>query len=235
MGCFFSSHDKEFEEKLPYYLGISALFLPLFFVGIKFFLLKECFTYTHFPIRFNRKTRKVHVFRRNGTVMTEDWEKLYFTLCSCQEGEWEARGHRMAEDGVTVLETFSLPFAETMDRNRETSITWSFWEFVRRYMEEPDELPALADQIEHTVNVADRQENFFSGYARVYSLLGALGVVLFPFWAPLCFVYAIGRWIAMTTSRIPHWPAGIEAECQIEADDPYLRDAKHLASPAYQE
>jgi len=216
------------------YVGGSVIFFfgsIMLFINIKFFLLKECFTYTHFPIRFNRKTRKVHVFRRNGTVMTEDWEKLYFTLCPCQEDEWEVRGNRMDKDGITVLETFALPFADSLNRNRSTSKTWSFWEFVRRYMEEPDELPALADQVESVIDIADKREGFGNGFGRLFGVLGMLGVLLIFIWGPICFVYAIGRAIAMYTSKIPKWPAEIEAECKIEPDDPYLRDGEHLAQP----
>jgi hypothetical protein len=204
----------------------TILFLLTFlilFIATKFFLLKECFTYTHFPIRFNRKTRKVHVFRQNGTVMTEDWDKLYFTRCQRTYKDWEVRGHRLAEDGVTVLETFGLPAPE--------GSPWKtpFWEFVRRYMEAPDELLALAGQIEnhdHIVDVADQRECVFRGAGRVSSDLSPFFITLL---FPVVAAYALGRVIANYTSRIPKWPAEIEAECQIEPDDPYIRDAKHLA------
>jgi hypothetical protein len=39
----------------------------------------------------------------------------------------------------------------------------------------------------------------------------------------------IGRVIAMPTCKIPVWPQEIEEECKIEPDDPYIRDAQHLA------
>lgn len=43
-------------------------------------LKKESFAYTHFPIRFNRKTRTVHVFRTDGTVLSVPWDDVFFTL-----------------------------------------------------------------------------------------------------------------------------------------------------------
>jgi hypothetical protein len=206
---------------------IFIMVIPLQFVCIKFLILKECFIYTHYPIRFNRKTRKVHVFRIDGTVMTEDWDKLYFTLCQCEGMDMalqEMRVHRMAEDRKTVLETFALPVKDTPPAN-----VYAFWEFVRRYMENPDELPELAKQVDEVIDIADKREGFWSGFGRLYAEPGEiLPYILFPIWFPICLCYALGRWIATHTSRIPRWPAEIEAECQIEENDPNLRDAHHL-------
>jgi hypothetical protein len=220
------------KREYGYAFLLFAMFLPLLFIGIKL-LLKECFTYTHFPIRFNRKTRKVHVFRQNGTVMTEDWEKLYFTLVRCEGMDaalWGVLGHRMAEDGVIVLETFGLPTREALNRNRSNTLTWSMWEFIRRYMEEPDELPALAAQVETVPDIADRREGYIDGFIRLYSDTGIVGIVLAPITLPVGVCYALGRWIAHHTSKIPQWPAEVEAECQIDPDDPHIRDAKTLAA-----
>jgi len=47
--------------------------------------------------------------------------------------------------------------------------------------------------------------------------------------APVVFLCAIGRWIAMRTSKIPQWPEEIVAESQIDPNDPYIRDEHHLA------
>ena len=199
----------------------------MFFFCIKL-LLKECFTYTHFPIRFNRKTRKVHVFRQDGTVMTEDWDKLYFTLTKCRQNViWEVRGHRMAADGETVLETFGLPYADGLVYGTN-STTWSFWEFVRRYMEEPDELPALAAQVKDIPDIADKRETYLDGCGRLTKEFGSFGFLLLP----LTLIYAAGRWLATHTSKIPRWPEEIEAECAIEPNDPNVRDAKLIAKPA---
>jgi hypothetical protein len=44
---------------------------------------------------------------------------------------------------------------------------------------------------------------------------------------PILFPCSIGRWIAMKTNKIPVWPAEIEAECQVDPNDPYQRDEYH--------
>lgn len=46
--------------------------------GAIWLLRKESFAYTHYPIRFNRKTRTIHVFRIDGTVLSTSWDKVFF-------------------------------------------------------------------------------------------------------------------------------------------------------------
>jgi hypothetical protein len=43
-------------------------------------LLRESFSYTHFPIRLNRKDRKIYVWRRNGTVLSAPWDNVFFSF-----------------------------------------------------------------------------------------------------------------------------------------------------------
>ncbi|WP_019102444.1 DUF6708 domain-containing protein, partial [Chromobacterium haemolyticum] len=64
---------------------------------------------THYPIRFNRKTRKIHAFRLDGSILTADWDQVFFTQTPVTNNYWEIQGHILAEDGETVLETFALP------------------------------------------------------------------------------------------------------------------------------
>jgi amino acid transporter len=191
-------------------------------------LRKEIFCFTHYPIRFNRKTRKVHVFRFDGTVMTEDWDKLYFTLCESKFGNWEVRGHRLDEDKKTVLETFALTYFGHYDVDRENPLIWAQWEFVRRYMEEGPE--KLAGQVEWVMDIAEKRETFARGFWRQYAEFAPIPPVAWLM-SPLLFIYNIGRWIATRTSKIPVWPEEIEKECKIVPNDPYIRDAQHLAKP----
>ena len=58
-------------------IGAPALFW-------KWYLSVDFFTYTHYPVRFNRKTRKVYFFRHNGpggvTVVPWDDKDTYFHI-----------------------------------------------------------------------------------------------------------------------------------------------------------
>jgi hypothetical protein len=188
---------------------------------------RECFRYTHYPMLFNRKTRKVHLFRADGTVMTEDWDKLYFVLTGAILGDRKVSCFRLAEDGETVLEGMVLPFV--VDKNEHFLL--SQWEFVRRFMEEPDELPHLAGQVENVMDIAGRRESWLHGFQRLMISYSG-GVLSFAILSlPLVLLISIGRWIAVQTCTIPVWPEEVEKDCQIEPNDPYLRDRNHLAVP----
>ena len=199
------------------FLSIAAIF---WFKVFKY----EFNCFTHYPIRFNRKNRMVYVTRLDGTVMAESWDRLFFVLADLeqeQKGFYDIRGHRLAEDGKTVLESFALPlYGHINDENM-----FSLWEFIRRYMQEGPQ--AFMDDIEVVMDVSDRREAFWDGFARLGTDIGNdfLRLLLFPvnLW------YALGRWIAMHTSKIPVWPPEVEAECQIDPDDPYIRDRDNLA------
>jgi hypothetical protein len=209
---------------------LTVVFIPsllLFFYGF----MKENFRLTHYPMRFNRKTRKVHFFRTDGKVVTADWDNIYFTLWRprgavvAAVNGCEILGHVIAEDGKTVLETFGLPHEGSDDNKEENPVLWEQWEFVRRYMEEPAQLGELADQVNDIVDIAERREHFFHGMRRLVGDLSIEALIRLPLTLPII----IARWLANHTCRIPKWPAGIEAECQIDPDDPYIRDADHLA------
>src|SRR5690606_33940011 len=51
----------------------SAIVAAAFVLGFRL----EAFRWTHYPIRLNRKTRQVHVFRQDGTVLTAPWDELF--------------------------------------------------------------------------------------------------------------------------------------------------------------
>ncbi len=174
----------------------------------------ECFRHTHYPIRFNRKTRKVHVFRTDGTVLTADWDKLFFCLGRCyQPRNWTIQGHVLAKDNQTVVETFSLPEWGVGDHDRE--LLKHVWEYVRRYMEEGPE--PLIEQTPVVLPIADRREGFLFGWHRTHAIGGLFLLPVYLFFYP-------GRWIAMHTSKIPQWPADVEQQCRVAADDPCVRD-----------
>ncbi|MEJ8674581.1 hypothetical protein [Chromobacterium amazonense] len=93
--------------------GAAMLFILSFLGVLISYLMWMCMrkeiNYTHYPIRFNRKTRMVHVFRQDGTVLSVKWDKVFFTQILVTYGMWDMVGHVLDEDGVTVRETFGLP------------------------------------------------------------------------------------------------------------------------------
>jgi hypothetical protein len=186
-------------------------------------LRKESFAYTHYPIRLHRKTRTVYVFRFDGTVLTAKWDDIFFSLGRgarlSHKQEWDIRGHVLAADRKTVLETFVFSVhADDQDFVRR------HWEFLRRYMEDgPKEAAAL---VKIFSAVADQRETAKLGFYRMWANLG-FGTILGFVALPLVFPLWLGRLFAMRTSKVPVWPAEVEAACRIEPGDPYERDERN--------
>jgi len=202
--------------------GVWAL---IFFIGImvpmiliSIYLIKtEWFAWTHYPIRFNRKQQLVHVHRLNGTVFTVPWDEVFFTTgLSHAKGPtkaWYISGHVLADDGITVMETFCLPASHLIRKE-----LLRHWEFIRRYMEEGPE--AVVDAVDLCMPVDGRREGYTFGLLRLLMNFSGSTILLFPLTFPVCLVLSISRYIAMQTSKIPVWPPEVEAQCQIDPHDP---------------
>jgi len=191
--------------------------------------LQESFTYTYFPIRFNRKTRKVYLFRpgRPGLpVLEAEWDKVFFTYGPCKvdvapDTAWDIRGHILAEDSKTVIDTFALGMFRLESEGDEK--LRGYWEMIRRYMEEgPKE---AYDRITYCDSIYEHHETLKGSLTRMYRAAShsniTLGVLLSPLWVP----FSLARWIAGFTCRTPQWPTHIDAACAIEPNDPFIKDA----------
>lgn len=203
-------------------IAIAVMPLPLLALLIWVFF-KDAYAYTHYPIRMNRKTRMVHVFRLNGTVLSMPWDRLFFCLSKCTSpSQWDIRGHVLDKDGVTVRETFSLTDwdfgpAATVQNNLRC-----YWEFVRRYME--DGPKSAFDLVQFCMPIANKRESLKVGYERMFAVATGYPLPFVLLVALLTALFLPGRWFAMRTSKIPVWPKEIEDVCRVDANDPYLKD-----------
>jgi hypothetical protein len=203
-------------------------------------LRKDSFAYTHYPIRFNRITRMVHVFRANGTVLSVPWDQVYFTMAYEEpRGYAEVRGHVLDADNVTVRETFSLSylgvitgkFAPFGIRTTDDDFVRANWEFIRRYMEDGPQ--KLSGQVEFCMPVDARRERLSQSVRRVFANFAGILGVFYVLLGPWIVVFILFRVFAMRTSKIPQWPKEIEANCAIASEDPYAiaggADGKRVA------
>ncbi|EIL96829.1 hypothetical protein UU5_06123 [Rhodanobacter sp. 115] len=182
-------------------------------------LRKEFFTYTHYPIRYNRKTRKVYVFRHNGPggVLEVPWEEGYFH-----------RGHGMSDkslldvrchvmDGDTVKDTFATGHSYGI----EAPVN-ELWEFIRRYM---DEGPKGVKPPFVSMTASPTWHNCWRmSFIRIGAASTVAQLILLPIEGPL----VVLRWLVFKTCKQPVWPLEVEAECRIAENDPY-----HLPEPVY--
>ncbi len=180
-------------------------------------LRKESFAYTHYPIRLNRSTRMVHVFRVDGTVLSVKWNDVFFCLTHAGQGFWNIVGHVLDKDGKTVKETFPLPVINGGSEAARDQLR-QYWEFVRRYMEEGPK--DAAQRVEFLIPIAIRRETLAEGFHRIHAE-GGSNIIMSIIFAALAVIAAPGRWFAMHTSKVPQWPDEIEASCQAPLNDAF--------------
>ncbi|XLZ68629.1 DUF6708 domain-containing protein [Massilia sp. SR12] len=204
---------------------VAAIAIPIIAFSLYGFL-REAFCYTHFPVRLNRKNRKIYVWSRSGVIFTVPWDKTYFFVrCYKKSGVhmWDIVGHRLSEDGQTVLDSFTLSSYTSSD-----AIDLQLhWEYFRRYMEVGPQQPHKMLSI--CLPIAKRRETWWEGFMRLNLLMHGsviMQLMLLPFNLPA----SLGRLIAMRTSKIPRWPDWVEEECAVAKDDPYMRESGYEAS-----
>jgi hypothetical protein len=226
IGAVYTENDQL--ETLLYGSGYLVMVAAVIYV-LCWILRKESFAYTHYPIRFDRKARMVHVFRTNGSTLSVPWDNVFFTLGELKQWkEWEVRGHVLKEDGVTVEETFSLSYIGTFDaaasvfnpdRVAADDYLRAHWEFIRRFMEDgPD---AVIGQVQFCMPISDKKETIGNGFERVCANIASAPALVYWMLWPFCMLTGIGRIFAMRTSKIPRFPEHVLAGSKVEPNDPY--------------
>ena len=185
----------------------------------------ELFRLTHYPIRLNRKIRKIYAFDpRTMKLLEMDWDKTYFTIQPTRTRipyqQWEILALTLDDDGETVRHV--LPFTGMWVAEKDVL---RHWEYLRRYMEEGPE--AIIEYSPIFLDIANRKETFMEGFHRLYAPFhhGTKTPFVLLF-GPFMFFSAVGRYIGMLTSKIPQWPAHVEDECRIEPGDRWEYDAR---------
>lgn len=190
---------------------------------------KESFAYTHYPVRFNRKTRMVHIFMVGGRQLSVPWDEVFFHLGAGEKGEkgwWDLRGHILDKDDETVLETFAMMKSALGDENLE--VMKGEWEFVRRYMEEDH--VAMINKIQNCMPIDGKYETWNTAWNALMTNISGEAPAAYAFLRLfMALVFSIQlpfRMLAMHTSKLPLWNKEIEAANIIEVDDPYIKDSR---------
>ena len=202
-------------------LIFTLMLVPAILFSFK--LLKiEWFAWTHYPVRFDRKNRLVHVFRLNGSAYSVPWDSVFFTTGLSHRKDankdYYISGHVLADDNKTVIDTFCLPATHSDREQLERH-----WEFVRRYMEEGPE--SVIRVVDFCLPIAKKREGYRFGLLYLLSGFNGAPLFLFPLLFVLAFIFSVPRYLAMVTSRVPVWPESIESLCRVDKDDPYRVDA----------
>ena len=204
-----------------FYAAMATMPLPLLAFLIWLFF-REAFAYTHYPIRMDRKSQMVHVFRLDGSVLSVAWDSVFFCLAKCTTPfQWDVRGHILDVDGRTVRETFSL--SDWGAGAGAQAQLRGYWEFVRLYME--GGVSAVDGCVRFCLPIAERRETVMFGFQRMFAEAAGQPLPLRVVGALLAALSLPGRWVAMRSSRIPLWPTSIEAATRIDRDDRHVKDA----------
>lgn len=212
------------DDTPPVWFLVTIALIPLPLLALLVWLFfKDAFLRTHFPTRFNRRTRMVHAMRLDGSVLSVAWDAVFFCLARCTTpSQWDVRGHVLDADGITVRETFSLgdwDFGASAHRTLR-----GHWEFVRRYME--GETGSVDGCVRFCLPIAERREPVRFGFHRMFAEAAGHSLPMRWLGAALAALILPGRWLAMRTSSIPTWPDEIERVCRVDGDDPFVKDSR---------
>lgn len=227
----------------PSWFTIIMLCFTLGMVLMDLFMLlvlsTEMFTVRYFPIRFNRRTRQVHVWQANRQVDTFDWDELHFFITTLKDG-YDLRGVVLAEDdNKTITKLFALPVVPN-------ALPWNYdnhFEFIKRYMSgDEQDLIEAKNAIRYIYPIHEKCESPIVSLKRVFlhefytsdkslelprqSSDLKIDIVLILF-LPIIGLRYIGRVISMLTCYRPKFSAQIEAQSQIDPQDPHDLN-KHL-------
>lgn len=218
---FFAPESSEQSALWFALLVLTPLGLSLVAAGL-LIVRTESWRWTHYPMRLNRKTRQVHVFRQNGSILTVPWDELFIVRGEAKSPlagtTYDLRAHVLDADGQTVRESFSLGYtfpgkAESMDK---------FWAFLQPYMEAPDGVERTHKHLRGglLMPLDGRKEGWRWSVARTFAPGWPYPWTMFLLCIPLG-LNALGRMFAMWTSKQPIWPAEIEQANPIDPDDAY--------------
>lgn len=226
------------ETLMLIYLSFALFIMLILIIGIIAILFTEIFTFTYFPIRFNRKTRKVYVRQANRKVEVFDWDDLRFYMSTSKPAHDGAdiKALVTTNDGATVKQMFAFPFVSETTANEYIGGVQlkQHFEFVRRYMEaeSDDELEAVKNAIRYIHPVHQKRENPLVSFQRVvlgghntYSNMEYPKTSFTPDASllaitPILWMRYLGRLLSINTSITPRFSEAIEAECQIDPNDP---------------
>lgn len=183
-------------------------------------LRKDLFQYTHYPVRFNRITRKIYFFRHNGPggVVVVPWGSPFAFFHIGRGGQdpnlRDLRCH-LLDRNRQVQQTFTI--GHFWDHDQDIREEWAL---ICRYMQDGPEA-CFDDPLDRVITLSTRP-TLRNHWMLVCLMMGTnlfplRHNLLFPFYGAL----TLSRWLTFKTCKAPVFPPEIEAECAIAPDDPY--------------
>lgn len=198
------AEGKSISSEMTITVGVlSVLMLGFAAFTYRMLLGRDIFRYQYYPIRFDRRERKVHIFAggRRG-VISVPWSSVNFVIgrdkpLGPDEGAtYDLRG--LVMKGDQVVHTFAVG----SDSGSNPGITLAHWEMIRRFMEDGrSALPFPPLQL--YTSVAPTLRNAFIIH------VSSAGAGLMWIALPVTLPWALFRFLTMKLCRRPVWPVGV--------------------------
>lgn len=169
----------------------------------------EMFTSRHLLIRFNRKTRQVHLHRpaHCGGIVTLPWDGLASSASDLEASSvsalevplmlsWTSRVTGTLQTELVCVGKPTLLQSEIRDE----------WEFIRRFMDEgPQGLPRprITSHFPWPWQAFTPQFEGLEKYFRDSSITIKIGLVLI---SPAFLIFGLGHWLSLMLCWKPRWP-----------------------------
>lgn len=147
----------------------------IYFVYL-FLLKQDTFSYTHYPIRFNRKNKMVYSFRPDGTVGKYRWDDLYVALMVSKQdirqphkSTYDVRFNVLDTHRV-ITDAFALPYCHEVQYDPDQLVYRGLWEYVRRYMEE--RMIDSYNTVDQLLPLRHQRETFWQSIKLGWEILG---------------------------------------------------------------
>ena len=212
--------------------GILSLSLLMCFIGVVcafgYLIRRDFLHYTYYPIRFNRKEKKVYVTEADKTVSIYHWDDLVVSINNPAKNFFYVRLSILDKNQI-VKKTFSLPYISNQGLKEGLL---GHWEFFRSYME--DEKPEKSYQaIKEYYNIHGRKETVWEiCYACIMvdrdlednmesSEYDSLAVKFAIIGFPIIFFRFLARFVHEHTNRLPPMTGEFTVAESKYKDDPY--------------
>lgn len=194
--------------------GLPAL------AALKFFVLKDIFRFTHYPVRFNRANRTVYVFTGGAQRHVEvPFDEAFFFIH--QEGGTAANSACVYDPRMHILRDGRVVHTVAIgsDGGGSPGIVRAHWEMIRRFMDEGIEslpFPPLGVFASSRVSWKNALIIPFAVLPRVVNWI----------LAPVLVLIGTCRYIALASSRRPIWPRSVDAACALFVPSPVFVEPK---------
>ncbi|MEQ7870809.1 DUF6708 domain-containing protein [Chromohalobacter salexigens] len=192
----------------------------------------DMFRKTHYPMRFNRRDRKVYAWSQDMGVVTMNWDDIQFYSSQATKSQdrrglsrEEIRGYVRDSHGNMLYHLVFFKYEGLKGMKGVLEI----WELVRRYMEEPDGHIQAYQVDQRLLDLDGKRESFIHSLIQATQVLADSRAVQLIF-APMVMWAGTGRIIAKWTCRVPRWPEWVEEKCRVDPNDPYVRN-RHTERP----